>query len=55
MMHDVIATTPAPVMPPSGGDFRLAVSEGYYTKDGLIRKIIAYYPIGEIREDRAPR
>ena len=33
-------------------DFNLEVSEWYYIKDGLIEKIIAYYHIGEIREDR---
>ena len=34
------------------GDFGLDVSEWYYGKDNLIDKIIAYYHIGEIREDR---
>jgi len=33
-------------------DFSLDVSEWYYIKDNLIVKIIAYYHIGEIREDR---
>ena len=34
------------------GDFSLDVSEWYYAKDDLIEKIIAYYHIGEIREER---
>lgn len=34
------------------GDFELEVSEWHYLQDGLIREIIAYYHIGEIREDR---
>lgn len=34
------------------GDFKLDVSEWYYVKGGLIEEIIAYYHIGEIREDR---
>ena len=33
-------------------DFHLDVSEWYYLKDNLIHEIIAYYHIGEIREDR---
>ncbi len=33
-------------------DFRLDVSEWYYFKDDLIESIVAYYHIGEIREDR---
>ena len=35
-----------------GDDFRLDVSEWYYVKEGLIDKIVSYYHIGEIREDR---
>ena len=37
-----------------GDGFRLDVSEWYYldTDQGLIEHIIAYYHIGEIREDR---
>lgn len=35
-----------------GDNFSLDVSEWYYPKDGLIGKIIAYYHIGEIRQDR---
>ena len=35
-----------------GNDFRLEVSEWYFVRDGLIRKIIAYYHIGEIRNER---
>ena len=34
------------------GDFRLDVSEWYYPEDGLIGEIIAYYHIGEIRDER---
>ncbi|MDX1476797.1 MAG: nuclear transport factor 2 family protein [Saprospiraceae bacterium] len=34
------------------GDFRLDVSEWHYLRDGLIGEIIAYYHIGEIREER---
>lgn len=34
------------------GDFKLDVSEWYYAKNNLIEKIIAYYHIGKIREDR---
>lgn len=34
------------------GDFKLDVSEWYYAKDGLIEEIIAYYHIGEVREER---
>lgn len=33
-------------------DLTLDVSEWYYMKDGLIYEIIAYYHIGDIREDR---
>jgi len=35
-----------------GDDFSLDVSEWYYVKNGLIEEIIAYYHIGEIREER---
>ena len=34
------------------GDFKLDVSEWYYTKDDAITEIIAYYHIGEIRNNR---
>ncbi|WP_373075363.1 hypothetical protein [Zeaxanthinibacter enoshimensis] len=34
------------------GDFELEVSEWYYFEKNLIREIIAYYHIGEIREER---
>ena len=34
------------------GDFILDVSEWYYIKGDLIEEIVAYYHIGEIREDR---
>jgi len=34
------------------GDFKLDVSEWYYIKHDLIEEIIAYYHIGEIREER---
>ena len=34
------------------GDFSLDVSEWYYFRDDLIEEIIAYYHIGEIRDDR---
>jgi len=34
------------------GDFHLDVSEWYYAKNDLIEEIVAYYHIGEIREDR---
>ncbi|MEL6812790.1 MAG: nuclear transport factor 2 family protein [Bacteroidota bacterium] len=33
-------------------DFSLAVSEWYYVRHGYIEEIIAYYHIGEIREER---
>ncbi len=33
-------------------DFSLDVSEWHYSSGGLIEKIIAYYHIGEIREER---
>lgn len=35
-----------------GTTFSLDVSEWYYVRNGLIEEIIAYYHIGEIREDR---
>jgi len=35
-----------------GKDFSLDVSEWYYIKDNLIGEIIAYYHIGEIKEER---
>ena len=35
-----------------GKDFSLDVSEWYYSKDGLIEQIIAYYHIGEIADKR---
>ncbi len=35
-----------------GEGFKLDVSEWYYVEDGLIKEIIAYYHIGEIREER---
>ncbi|MDC6350941.1 hypothetical protein PP178_05210 [Zeaxanthinibacter sp. PT1] len=34
------------------GDFELEVSEWYYMENDLINEIVAYYHIGEIREDR---
>ena len=34
------------------GDFTLDVSEWCYIKDNSIQEIIAYYHIGEIKEDR---
>ena len=34
------------------GDFSLDVSEWYYIKNDLIEEIIAYYHIGEIRDER---
>ena len=34
------------------GDFTLDVSEWYYFKEDKIREIVAYYHIGEIRDDR---
>ena len=34
------------------GDFKLDVSEWYFAKDNLIEEIVAYYHIGEVREDR---
>lgn len=35
-----------------GEDFKLDVSEWYYIKHGLIEEIMAYYHIGEIRDER---
>ncbi len=35
-----------------GETFSLEVSEWYYFKENLIEKIIAYYHIGDIREER---
>ncbi|MDX1446664.1 nuclear transport factor 2 family protein [Lishizhenia sp.] len=35
-----------------GEGFSLEVSEWYYVKDGLIKEIVSYYHIGEIREER---
>jgi len=35
-----------------GKDFSLDVSEWYYIKDNLIEKIVTYYHIGEISEER---
>ena len=35
-----------------GKDFSLEVSEWYYVKDCLIEEIVAYYHIGEIRDER---
>lgn len=34
------------------GDFRLEVSEWYYCEKDLIKSIISYYHIGEIKADR---
>lgn len=34
------------------GDFNLDVSEWHFFKNNLIQKVIAYYHIGEIRDDR---
>jgi len=34
------------------GDFSLDVSEWIYAKEDLIEEIVAYYHIGEIREER---
>lgn len=34
------------------GEFKLNVSEWYFIKDNAISEIIAYYHIGEIRNDR---
>ncbi|MCB0666638.1 MAG: nuclear transport factor 2 family protein [Saprospiraceae bacterium] len=36
-----------------GKGFKLDVSEWYYFRDDLIAEIVAYYHIGEIREERA--
>ncbi len=33
------------------GEFSLDVSEWHYLENGLIREIVAYYHIGDIRED----
>ena len=33
-------------------DFSLDVSEWHYIENGLIKEIVAYYHIGEIREER---
>ena len=35
-----------------GKDFKMDVSEWYYVKGDLIDEIVAYYHIGEIREER---
>ena len=35
-----------------GQEFSLDVSEWYYAKDNLIEQIIAYYHVGEIRDER---
>lgn len=35
-----------------GKNFSLDVSEWYYIKDNLIEKIVAYYHIGDIKEER---
>lgn len=35
-----------------GKEFSLEVSEWYYMKDNLIEEIIAYYHIGDIRNER---
>lgn len=34
------------------GDFELEVSEWHYFRDGLIKSVVAYYHIGEIKADR---
>ena len=36
----------------SQNDFKLDVSEWHYVENNLIKKIIAYYHIGEIQEER---
>jgi len=35
-----------------GQDFKLDVCEWYYRDNDLIREIVAYYHIGEVREER---
>lgn len=35
-----------------GDDFKLDVSEWYYFQNNLIDKIVAYYHIGEVRDER---
>jgi len=35
-----------------GEEFSLDVSEWYYAEKGLIKSIVSYYHIGEIREER---
>lgn len=35
-----------------GDEFELEVSEWHYFRDGLIDKIVAYYHIGDIRDER---
>ena len=35
-----------------GDHFKLDVSEWYYVKNGLIEEIMAYYHIGEVRDER---
>ena len=34
------------------GDFELDVSEWHYVQNGLIQSIVAYYHIGDVREER---
>ena len=45
-------TKPAFATQPNRGTLNLDVSEWYYILDGLIDEIIAYYHIGDIRDDR---
>ena len=37
------------------GDFHLDVSEWHYVRNDMIEKIVAYYHIGEVREERKLR
>ena len=53
-IHDAIYTEDSACVRYTGtqDDFSLDVSEWYYIKNEVIEEIIAYYHIGEIREER---
>lgn len=54
IMHDELHSTDKACVRYTAiqGDFELEVSEWFYISDGQISEIIAYYHIGEIRDDR---
>lgn len=54
VIHDVIAEHDRACVRYTAvqGEFSLDVSEWHYCKNGLITSVVAYYHIGDVRDDR---